>query len=338
VGPFFNEIETTSLTSTLWSVISKEKVITDRMNSTADFICLQEVFDSRAAKHLLKGLRKKYPYIIYDVSQPLHHCRISLLGSGLCMGSRFPFLDICFKPFPDGHRDDKLACKGLLMAKVYLGVGAKGKDHVGFLATTHLQAWTNEGASRARRKQLKCISQWLEEFYLNAAKNDSSSQEVVVFNILTGDLNFDNVSECDREEQQSDVMQKFRDPCIDEKSGKHHSWAIGTELNNKRIHDAAVRTPHGLQKMLVSELERHQYVASTIASKDCNSSAAPRDNRDGKRKIDHILYRATTDFTFNVQDFKFFTGLTTLTDHLPIGMNFTCEPVNHFSSSCSSSS
>ena len=59
VGPFYNEIETTSLTSTLWSVISKEKVITDRMNSTADFICLQEVFDKRAAKHLIKGLRKK---------------------------------------------------------------------------------------------------------------------------------------------------------------------------------------------------------------------------------------------------------------------------------------
>ena len=47
--------------------------------------------------------------------------------------------------------------------------------------------------------------------------------------------------------------------------------------------------------MLVSELERHQYVASTFANKDGSSTATPP--RDGKRKIDHILFRNSADFT-----------------------------------------
>ena len=47
-------------------------------------------------------------------------------------------------------------------------------------------------------------------YIFSAAKNDNSSEELVVFNILAGDLNFDNVSECHRNEQQSQVMQHFK--------------------------------------------------------------------------------------------------------------------------------
>ena len=60
----------------------------------------------------------RFPYIIYDVSWPVHSFRLTLLTSGLCIASRFPFVDAVFHAFPHGSRDDKLACKGLLMTKV----------------------------------------------------------------------------------------------------------------------------------------------------------------------------------------------------------------------------
>ena len=48
-----------SVASTQGSVASKDKVVTELFPESADFICLQEVFDSRAAKALLNGLNEK---------------------------------------------------------------------------------------------------------------------------------------------------------------------------------------------------------------------------------------------------------------------------------------
>uniref|UniRef100_F6TXK0 sphingomyelin phosphodiesterase n=1 Tax=Ciona intestinalis TaxID=7719 RepID=F6TXK0_CIOIN len=282
----------------------------------ADFLCLQEVFDGRSTNQLIQGLKRKYPYIIYDVSQPLHNCRMTLLGSGLCIASLHPFIDISFKPYPDGHNDDKLACKGLLMTKVFLGKDDRGHDLVGYLATTHLQAWSHSHASTVRCKQLDSIYSWMEEF--NSATRDGNTSEKVLFNVITGDFNFDKASYYDLNEQRCQFLQQFIDPCIDEQSGGQHSWVVGTELNQTRMHEDRVKTPRGLQRMLVSELERCRYVASTTPTK--NSLQKPQ---DGKRKIDYILYEECPNINTDIKDFKFFTGLATLTDHLPVGMAFT---------------
>uniref|UniRef100_H2Y8G4 sphingomyelin phosphodiesterase n=1 Tax=Ciona savignyi TaxID=51511 RepID=H2Y8G4_CIOSA len=146
-----------STTSGQWSTTSKERSVSETFPFLSHFVCLQEVFDGRSTDKLISGLRTKYPYIIYDVTQPIHNCRLTLLGSGLCIASLHPFIDISFKPFPCGHHDDKLACKGLLMTKVFLGRDDKGHDLVGFLATTHLQAWSHSHASSVRCRQLDCI-------------------------------------------------------------------------------------------------------------------------------------------------------------------------------------
>jgi len=76
--------------------------------------------------------------------------------------------------------------------------------------------------------------------------------------------------------------------------------------------------------MLVSELERSQFVASTQPNKPLPNFATKTCD-DGKRKIDYILYRDCPQIKTTVKDFKFYTGLTTLTDHLPIGMTIVCE-------------
>jgi len=49
-----------SISSTQASVASKENVVTDVFPEYVDFICLQEVFDSRAVRTLTHELNKKY--------------------------------------------------------------------------------------------------------------------------------------------------------------------------------------------------------------------------------------------------------------------------------------
>ena len=50
------------------------------------------------------------------------------------------------------------------LLQVYLGPGDAGEDKVGYLATTHLQAWPRSDSSDVRCKQLQCISDWMEDF------------------------------------------------------------------------------------------------------------------------------------------------------------------------------
>ncbi|KAM6148240.1 LOW QUALITY PROTEIN: sphingomyelin phosphodiesterase 5-like [Rhynchocyon petersi] len=110
-----------------------------------DFVCLQEVFDLRAAHHLVRCLAPSMGPVLYDVGvlglQPGPH--LKLLGSGLLLASRFPLLRADFHPFPNGRREDALASKGLLSAQVQLGV-LDGRRVAGFLHCTHLQAPSGE--------------------------------------------------------------------------------------------------------------------------------------------------------------------------------------------------
>lgn len=85
-----------------------------------DFVCLQEVFDLRAARRLVNCLAPNLGPVLYDVGtfglQPGPH--LKLLGSGLLLASRYPLLRAAFWCFPHARREDALASKGLLSAQV----------------------------------------------------------------------------------------------------------------------------------------------------------------------------------------------------------------------------
>lgn len=311
-----SSVETQSLSSMQWSVTSKEKAVCETFSKSTDFLCLQETFDKRACDALFKGLRAKYPYIIYDVAWPLHHRRISLLNSGLCIASKYPFLNIRFEAYPDGYREDKLACKGLLMAEVFLGETEDGRKRVGYLATTHLQAITHAKASEVRCKQLNLLLQWLGEFRESTAQQN----DVVMFDIICGDFNFDQESYFEEGERKCQFRRVYHDPCMNEATGQQHSWVVGTELISQLLHDSAVNTSQGLQRMLVSELERPRYVASTAPANRTMTRMS-----DGRRRIDYILYKPCGTKKMVVKDYKFVTGFASLTDHIPLSMTFTVE-------------
>lgn len=95
-------------------------VLIATMPAGLDFVCLQEVFDLRAAHRLVSRLAPSLGPVLYDVGtfglQPGPH--LKLLGSGLLLASRYPLLRAAFRSFPHARREDALASKGLLSAQV----------------------------------------------------------------------------------------------------------------------------------------------------------------------------------------------------------------------------
>ncbi|KAM8936709.1 sphingomyelin phosphodiesterase 5-like isoform 1-T1 [Lycaon pictus] len=110
-----------------------------------DFVCLQEVFDPRAAHRLVSRLAPSLGPVLYDVGslglQRGPH--LKLLGSGLLLASRYPLLRAAFRSFPHARREDALASKGLLSAQAQVGI-LDGRRVVGFLHCTHLHAPSGE--------------------------------------------------------------------------------------------------------------------------------------------------------------------------------------------------
>uniref|UniRef100_A0A8D2FMA4 sphingomyelin phosphodiesterase n=1 Tax=Theropithecus gelada TaxID=9565 RepID=A0A8D2FMA4_THEGE len=148
-----------------------------------DVVCLQEVFDLRAARHLVNRLTPSLGPVLYDMGtlglQTGPH--LKLLDSGLLLASRYPLLCATFRCFPHARGEDTLASKGLLSTQAQLG-SLDGRHIVGFLHCTHLQALAGEPCGWVLR---------------TAEKFEAESEQsggVVALRVLLGDLNFDNCS------------------------------------------------------------------------------------------------------------------------------------------------
>ena len=83
-----------------------------------DFICLQGVFELRAQKKIVKGLRGKFPYIVSDCEFNSWNTNRFRWPSGLVIASRWPIGEACFKAFTASWAWDKNISKGVLIAKV----------------------------------------------------------------------------------------------------------------------------------------------------------------------------------------------------------------------------
>lgn len=98
-----------------------------------DFLCLQEVFDKRAATKLKDQLHGYFEYILYDVGvygcQGCYGCQscccccqgrcsFKCLNSGLFFASRYPIMDVAYHCYTNGKGTDGLASKGALFLKV----------------------------------------------------------------------------------------------------------------------------------------------------------------------------------------------------------------------------
>ena len=91
--------------------------------ANVDILCLEEVFDKRAARKLRDALGPVLGHVLYDVGvyawqAPPCCSSFKFFNSGLFLASRFPVLEAQYHCFPNSRGEDALAAKGLLCAKV----------------------------------------------------------------------------------------------------------------------------------------------------------------------------------------------------------------------------
>ncbi|XP_052002762.1 sphingomyelin phosphodiesterase 5-like [Xyrauchen texanus] len=286
---------------------------------TVDIVCLEEVFDKRAAFKLMQALGPLYGHVIYDVGvyafQPPGTCSsFKFFNSGLFVASRFPVIEARYNCFTNGRGEDALAAKGLLSVKVEIGLQKGDKKMVGYFNCTHLHAPEGHGATRF--EQLNMLTKWINEFQAGTKKAD----EMVMFDVLCGDFNFDNCSPDDNLEQRHGLFEDYRDPCR-AGPGQEKPWAIGTLLEQPSLYHENVRTPDNLQRTLESEDLRRGYLSPPVPMTGVPMVYPEPDQPWVGRRIDYLLYRENSiasRCSTEVEEFTYVTQLAGLTDHIPV--------------------
>ncbi|XP_064910790.1 sphingomyelin phosphodiesterase 5-like [Columba livia] len=294
-----------------------EPVLSERFPADTDFVCLQEVFDGAAASRVCGQLAGAFPHVLWDVGERgLRGGRPVLLGSGLLLASRFPPLAARYRPFPNGRGEDALAAKGLLVAQVLLG-SARGRRVVGYIGCTHLQAPAADAATR--EEQLSLSLRWLQLF----REEQEQRGDLVAFDVLCGDLNFDNCSRGDELNQRHQLFQLYQDPCR-RGAGLDAPWAIGTLLNYLRIYEEPVSTPEKMRRTLSQPGGRQRYLAGPILASGEPDPLAPGPWRG--RRVDYIVYRQHRGARTEVAGVSVITQLATRSDHLPVALRLRVAP------------
>ncbi|XP_061679161.1 sphingomyelin phosphodiesterase 3 [Syngnathoides biaculeatus] len=294
-----------------------------------DFLGLQEVFDHSSTTRLRQQLHQYFPYVLSDVGRyGWKGCcsRFKFLNSGLLLASRYPILDARYECYPNGRGEDALAAKGALFAKVHVGTAHQEQRVVGYLTCTHLHAI--EGDASVRCEQLDMLLHWGAEFRQTSSHNPEGGKvvdELVAFDVLLGDLNFDNCSSEDRLEQHHALFSFYKDPCR-QGPGEDKPWALGTLLDPRGLYDDEVNSPESLQKVMENEEGRKEYLVFPPSK-----SQSPTSTQKGRkiplkgngRRIDYILYSdegLQQEWKLEIEEFNFVTQLAGLTDHLPVAM------------------
>uniref|UniRef100_A0A087XGI4 Sphingomyelin phosphodiesterase 3 n=1 Tax=Poecilia formosa TaxID=48698 RepID=A0A087XGI4_POEFO len=294
-----------------------------------DFLALQEVFDHGATTRLRRQLHRYFPYVLSDVGRyGWKGCcsRFKFLNSGLLLASRYPILDARYECYPNGRGEDALAAKGALFAKVHVGTSHQEQRVVGYLTCTHLHAI--EGDSSVRCEQLDLLLQWGAEFRQSSSQSPEGEkvlEDLVAFDVILGDLNFDNCSSEDKLEQQHTLFSQYKDPCR-LGPGEDKPWALGTLLDPSGLYDDDVSSPESLQKVMENEEGRKEYLVFPPSKNQCPASGQKGRKiplKGNGRRIDYILYGdegIQQDWKLDIEEFSFITQLAGLTDHLSVAM------------------
>ncbi|KAK2085324.1 hypothetical protein P7K49_036624 [Saguinus oedipus] len=110
-------------------------------------------------------------------------------------------------------------------ATVQVGSTPQDQRIVGYIACTHLHAPQEDSAIRCG--QLDLLQDWLADFRKSTSSSSAANpEELVAFDVVCGDFNFDNCSSDDKLEQQHSLFTHYRDPCR-LGPGEEKPWAIG---------------------------------------------------------------------------------------------------------------
>uniref|UniRef100_H2RN03 sphingomyelin phosphodiesterase n=1 Tax=Takifugu rubripes TaxID=31033 RepID=H2RN03_TAKRU len=264
-----------------------------------DFLALQEVFDHGATRRLHQQLHRYFPYVLSDVGRYgwKGWCSsFKFLNSGLMLASRYPILDARYDCYPNGRGEDALAAKGALFAKVHVGTSHQDQRVVGYLTCTHLHAI--EGDASIRCEQLDLLLQWGERKWL---------EDLVAFDVVLGDLNFDNCS------SGMEVISSLR---ISWKFYTDKPWALGTLLDPSGLYDEEVSSA---ERVMENEEGRKEYLAFPPSKSQCPASSQ-KGRKIPLKATAGGLTTSCTGTRADIEDYSFVTQLAGLTDHLSVAM------------------
>ena len=106
------------------------------------------------------------------------------------------------------------------------------------LPTCLLKAKLTTRSCNVQKAQLDWVEAKMQQFQIS--RRPPQSEELVCFDLLTGDLNFDSTSADEAELATHSLFRKFKDPCRDDQ-GNEKSWTVGTELRQGKLYDPKVR-------------------------------------------------------------------------------------------------
>ncbi|KAH9503476.1 hypothetical protein Btru_068020 [Bulinus truncatus] len=291
-----------------------------------DIFAIQEAWSSYQNKLLMKQLHKVFPYIVHDAGVHSYSNNAFFLNSGLLIASKHPIVAVDFKAYSNFVKHGRLLSNGLLMTQLVLG-SSKTNRNVGFVFNTHLQSY--QGKEQIIPKQLDEMLTWIKQF----KEDNKQAGDNELFCILCGDFNFDNFSPADRESSQHPVFTEFSDFCR-VRANLDKSWTVGTELRPEFMLDNIVSTPEGLKAVLEDPALRQCHLVDADIVEHCKETivtgSVKKDDQGnvkvfpegGRRRIDYIL--SSSSNPLNVEGYNFVTKLATLTDHIPVAMEFTC--------------
>lgn len=299
---------------------SRENILTNFPEM--DFICIQEAWHRDYSRTLVNELHKRYPWIIYDVGNSNLYNNYFIFNSGLMFVSKYEILDACFKTYSHSCKQCLFSGKGLLMVKVLLEKTSKGTK-VGYIFNTHLQAY--QGETPIIQKQLDEVQLWTKEFCAMTC----GQGDLVTFDILCGDFNFDNISPGDQCLSEHGLFSMYVDPAR-KIVGKDQDWTVGTEMRQSCFWEEDVSTPERFKLSLENPAKRRRYIldadveVATLSNLVYNAhpkTGEVNEERDGKRRIDYVLYNK--DVNVKVEQYAFVTRLAQLTDHIPVTMTIS---------------
>ncbi|CAG5116630.1 unnamed protein product [Candidula unifasciata] len=296
-----------------------------------DFMVIQEAWSSYHNKLLIDRLHKMFPYIVHDVGVHSFRNNNFVLNSGLLLASKHPIAAVNFKPYNNFIKHGKILSLGLLMVKVIVGRPKSSNRRVGYIFNTHLQSY--QGKEPVIPKQLDEIYDWTKEF----VQRNTELGDKILFELLCGDFNFDNLSPADAESTRHRLFNEYVDVCR-LSPGCDKPWTVGTEMRQDHMFDSLVTSPDGLKSALEDPALRQCHIIDGDIMEHTKEALAfghiRRDDQNnvvlfpegGRRRIDYIIYHKS--HPVNVEAFHFVTQLASLTDHIPVAMEFTCPGVD----------
>jgi len=285
-----------------------------------DFICFQEVTDRFFALALISMLRKHYSHFIFDIGVNSLKTNLFLANSGLMIASKYPVLKVQFKPFTKKKGWQKGVSYGVVICKLDLG-----HNNVGILANLHTMAY--QGLDPLIDLALTELRELMDSF----RKEEVDSSENILFDVIGGDFNCDNISPGDLQAAGNDLFEVYTDTPMD-CPGIDKVWAVGTEMRQMKLNTPEMQDTEIFRDILVDDVRRRHYIldADVVEQTFDLMVCDPKPDKEGEvtgqswggmRRIDKILVRAGSAA---VTGMGYVSALAGLTDHVPVVLSLSC--------------